>query len=68
MAAWPNPTQSMGKPTPRVDAFAKVTGGAKYTYDVQPDGLLYGMILRSKWPAANVTKIDITKAQAMPGV
>jgi xanthine dehydrogenase YagR molybdenum-binding subunit len=58
----------MGKPHARIDGPAKVTGSAKYTYDVQPDGLLYGMILRSKWPAANVTKIDITKAQAMPGV
>jgi xanthine dehydrogenase YagR molybdenum-binding subunit len=26
------------------------------------------MILRSKWPAAKVTKIDLSKAQAMPGV
>ena len=68
MAAWPNPTQVMGKPTPRVDGVAKVTGAAKYTFDVQPDGLLYGMILRSKWPAANVTNIDISKAQTMPGV
>jgi xanthine dehydrogenase YagR molybdenum-binding subunit len=51
-----------------VDAVAKVTGAAKYTYDVQPDGWLYGMILRSKWPAANVTNIDISKAQTMPGV
>jgi xanthine dehydrogenase YagR molybdenum-binding subunit len=58
----------MGKPTPRVDGPAKVTGSAKYTYDVQPDGWLYGMILRSKWAAANVTKIDISKAQSMPGV
>ena len=58
----------MGKPSTRIDGLAKVTGSAKYAYDVQPDGWLYGMILRSKWPAANVTKIDITKAQTMPGV
>jgi xanthine dehydrogenase YagR molybdenum-binding subunit len=58
----------MGKPATRVDGPAKVTGAAKYTYDVQPDGWLYGMVLRSKWPAANVTKIDLSKAQSMPGV
>ena len=58
----------LGQPTGRIDGPAKVTGQAKYAYDVQPNGLLYGMILRSKWPAANVTKIDLTKAQAMPGV
>src|SRR5277367_177696 len=68
MAAWPNPTQVMGKPATRLDGAAKVTGQAKYSYDVQPEGWLYGMILRSKWPAANVTKIDLSKALAMPGV
>jgi xanthine dehydrogenase YagR molybdenum-binding subunit len=51
-----------------LDGPAKVTGQAKYTYDVQPAGVLWGMILRSKWPAAKVTKIDLSKAQAMPGV
>src|SRR5277367_4244092 len=68
MAAWPNPSQVMGKPAPRVDGPAKVTGAAKYAYDVQPAGWLYGMILRSKWAAAKVTKIDLSPAQAMPGV
>jgi xanthine dehydrogenase YagR molybdenum-binding subunit len=58
----------MGKAAPRIDGEAKVTGAAKYASDVQPDGWLYGMILRSKWPAAKVTKIDLSKAQAMPGV
>src|SRR5260221_3219249 len=65
---WPNPTQVMGKPATRLDGAAKVTGAAKYTYDVQPEGWLYGMVLRSKWPAAKVTRIDLSKAQAMPGV
>ena len=65
---WPNPSQVIGKPTTRVDGPAKVTGAAKYTYDVQPEGWLYGMILRSKWPAAQVTKIDLSKALTMPGV
>jgi xanthine dehydrogenase YagR molybdenum-binding subunit len=68
MAAWPDQPALLGKPAPRVDAHAKVTGEAKYTYDVQPQGWLYGMILRSKWPAANVTKINLSKALAMPGV
>jgi xanthine dehydrogenase YagR molybdenum-binding subunit len=67
-ATWPNPSDILGKPATRLDGVAKVTGQAKYAYDVQPDGWLYGMILRSKWPAAKVTKIDLSKAQAMPGV
>ena len=53
--AWPNPSTVLGKPTPRLDGEAKVTGAAKYAYDVQPDGWLYGMILRSKWPAATTS-------------
>jgi xanthine dehydrogenase YagR molybdenum-binding subunit len=65
---WPNPSQVIGKPATRVDGPAKVTGAAKYSYDVQPEGWLYGMVLRSKWPAAKVTRIDLSKAQAMPGV
>jgi xanthine dehydrogenase YagR molybdenum-binding subunit len=68
VAPWHNPATVMGKPAPRLDGVAKVTGAAKYTYDVQPNGLLYGMILRSKLPASKVTRIDLSKAQAMPGV
>jgi xanthine dehydrogenase YagR molybdenum-binding subunit len=65
---WPSPSQVLGKPATRLDGPAKVTGAAKYTYDVQPDGWLYGMVLRSKWAAAKVTRIDLSKALAMPGV
>ena len=65
---WPTTAQVLGKPATRVDGPAKVTGAAKYSYDAQPDGWLYGMVLRSKWPAAKVTKIDLSKAKSMPGV
>jgi xanthine dehydrogenase YagR molybdenum-binding subunit len=68
MNTWPNPSTVLGKPAERLDGPAKVTGQAKYAYDVQPEGWLYGMILRSKWPAATVTNIDLSKALAMPGV
>jgi xanthine dehydrogenase YagR molybdenum-binding subunit len=68
MAKWPDQLNVVGQSTSRLDGPAKVTGQAKYAYDVQPSGWLYGMILRSKWPAAKVTKIDITRAQTMPGV
>jgi len=66
--AWPSPSQVLGTATTRVDGPAKVTGAAKYAYDAQPDGWLYGMVLLAKVPAAKVTKIDLTKAQALPGV
>lgn len=68
MEAWPSQPEALSQPTERLDGPAKVSGQAKYAYDVQPPGVLWGMILRSKWPAAQVTKIDLTAAQAMPGV
>jgi len=68
MSDWPKETKYLGHATPRVDGPAKVTGAAKYTSDVQPAGWLYGMILRSKWPAANITAINLEKAEAVPGI
>ena len=68
MEAWPSQPEVLSKPAERLDGPAKVSGAAKYAYDVQPPGVLWGMILRSKWAAAQVTKIDLTAAQAMPGV
>jgi CO/xanthine dehydrogenase Mo-binding subunit len=59
---------AIGKPTPRVDAFDKVTGIAKYTGDVQIPGMLYAKVLRSPFPHARIIKIDTTKAEALPGV
>src|SRR5262245_16330113 len=53
---------------PRVDAPAKVTGRAKYTWDLRFPGLLFARVLRSPYPAAKVTKIDLGKAKAAPGV
>src|SRR6185312_15443370 len=50
------------------DAPPKVTGAARYASDIQEKGWLYGMILRSKWPAAKVTSINLDKARQMPGI
>ncbi len=58
----------MGKATPRLDGPAKVSGRAKYTSDVAPAGVLYGAILRSKWPAARVRSINVDKARTAPGI
>ena len=59
----------VGKSVPRVDAFAKVTGAAPFTDDLQfGPGMLYGRIVRSPHPHALITKIDTSRALAMPGV
>ena len=42
-----------------VDGWAKITGRATYTFDVKLPGMLYGKILRSPHPHANIKSIDI---------
>src|SRR6266550_3937895 len=68
MPAWPEKRNYIGSHAKRIDAPAKVTGAAKYSSDVQPEGWLYGMILRSKWPKAKITNINVEKAAKMPGI
>jgi xanthine dehydrogenase YagR molybdenum-binding subunit len=68
MPAWPEKRVHIGSHATRIDAPAKVTGAAKYSSDVQPDGWLYGMILRSKWPKARISRINLEKASKIPGI
>ena len=68
MPSWPENRTYIGSHAKRIDAPAKVTGAAKYASDVQPNGWLYGMILRSKWPKAKITSIDLEKAKKVSGI
>jgi xanthine dehydrogenase YagR molybdenum-binding subunit len=68
MLSWPEKMAVVGESTKRVDTPAKVTGEARYASDVQPNGWLYGMIFRSRWPAAHVTRVNVDKARKMPGI
>jgi len=68
MPSWPEHRTVIGAHTKRVDGPVKVRGEAKYASDVQPAGWLYGMILRSKWPKAKITQINLEKARAVPGI
>ena len=70
MASWGEASQSrlIGKRIARLSGKEKVTGEAKYTYDINRPGMLYARILRSEVPHANVTAIDLTDAEEMPGV
>jgi 4-hydroxybenzoyl-CoA reductase alpha subunit len=58
----------VGKSLPRVDAFAKVTGQAKFTADIDLPGMLCGKILRSPHPHARILNIDTSAAERLPGV
>src|SRR3954469_2803961 len=68
MPSWPEKRTFIGSHTKRIDAVPKVTGSAKYPSDVQPEGWLYGMILRSKWAKAKITKINLDPALKIPGI
>ena len=46
----------------------KVTGRAKYGADIRLTGMLYGAMLRSPHAHANIKRIDISKAEKLPGV
>lgn len=58
----------VGKPAPRIDARAKVTGTVKYTRDITLPGMLYGVIVRSPYAAARIRAVDTSAAERMPGV
>jgi len=58
----------IGKRTPRKDALEIVTGKAKYIGDIKKSALLYGKILRSPYPHAEITRIETDKSEALPGV
>jgi CO/xanthine dehydrogenase Mo-binding subunit len=58
----------VGRPTPRIDAVARVTGRATYTGDVALPGMLYARVLRSPHPHARILGIDVSAARALPGV
>ena len=70
MASWGEASQSrlIGKRVTRLSGKEKVTGKAKYTYDINRPGMLYARILRSEVAHATVTDIDLTRAEALPGV
>ncbi len=67
------PTQKIPSPVGesmlRIDAREKVTGATIYTDDEQfGPGLLFARVKRSPHPHALIKSIDVSKAEALPGV
>ncbi len=58
----------VGQPVPRIDGAARVSGEARYTYDVQLPGMLWAAVLRSPHPHARIVRMDTSAAEALPGV
>jgi len=52
----------------RHDGVDKVTGRAKYGADIDLAGMLHGKVLRSPHAHARIKSVDISKAEALPGV
>ena len=66
--AWPEKPRLIGTRISRVDGPLKVTGRAKYSYDINRPGMIYGRILRSPHAHARLTSIDAGAAEKAPGV
>src|ERR1700730_5862035 len=58
----------IGKDYATPDLYAKVTGKAKYAEDFRAEGMLFCKLLLSPGPHGRVKHVDLSKAQAMPGV
>jgi xanthine dehydrogenase YagR molybdenum-binding subunit len=58
----------IGKRISRIDGPDKVSGRAKYTYDINRPGMLFGKVVRSPYAHAKIVSIDTSVAEKMPGV
>ena len=51
-----------------LDGPDKITGAARFTFDVTLPGMLHAKVLRSPHPHARIVAIDTSRAEALPGV
>ena len=50
-----------------LDGPDKITGAARFTFDVTLPGMLHAKVLRSPHPHARIVAIDTSRAEALPG-
>jgi selenium-dependent xanthine dehydrogenase len=58
----------IGRVVPRPDAFAKVTGAARFADDLSFPGMLHAAVLRAGEPHAILRSLDVESARRSPGV
>lgn len=58
----------IGHDAPRIDAVPKAQGVAEFAGDLRLPGMTYGRILRSPYAHARIVAIDVSRAEALPGV
>src|ERR1017187_1991127 len=68
MPNWPEKAELIGTEIKRLDGPVKVSGRAKYTYDIKRPGMLYAVIVRSPHPCATIKSVDTSAADKAPGV
>ncbi|MGE0713543.1 MAG: xanthine dehydrogenase family protein molybdopterin-binding subunit [Planctomycetota bacterium] len=70
MRPWDRQSQlaAVGQPRPRLEAAEKVTGRARYSYDVRFPDLIYAKMLGAPHASARVKRVDLSKAKALAGV
>jgi CO/xanthine dehydrogenase Mo-binding subunit len=57
-----------GKPVPKVNGRAFVTGEHQYPSDIQRPGMMFGKMVRPSAFGATLASLDASKTRAMPGV
>jgi xanthine dehydrogenase YagR molybdenum-binding subunit len=70
VASWPPSAERslIGKSIKRLDGPVKTQGAAKYAYDINRPGMLFGRLLGSPHPHARIRSIDLSAAEKHPGV
>src|SRR5256885_4491271 len=58
----------LGRRLPKVNAWAHLTGTARYADDLNLPRMLHGRLLRSTRPHARIKRVDVSRALAHPGV
>ena len=53
----------VGKPLDRVDGRLKVTGGARYAYEMQQENTLYGFVVEASIGKGRIASIDTRAAE-----
>ncbi len=58
----------IGKPAPKIEGAKKVSGQALYTADHLLPGTVWGKVLRSPYPHAQIAHVHTERAKQQPGV
>jgi xanthine dehydrogenase YagR molybdenum-binding subunit len=60
--------RAIGADVERRDARAKVSGEARYAYEVPTEGVAYASLVQARVARGRVVGIDVARARALPGV